>query len=311
LENNGQIREVLVDGGGEGRRIDQYLAQAGVSFSRAHIQKMIKDGSIAVNGEPCKQSHRLRAGDKISIAVPRPKDLKAAPENIPLNIVYEDNDIVVINKPAGMVVHPAAGNYSGTLVNALLHHFDKLSRTGGDLRPGIVHRLDKDTSGLMIVAKNDRSHVLIAKQIKDRAVEKKYIALVHGRLPKDCGVIESRIGRNPRHRKRMTVITSAKHKSKDATTHYKVLSEFRNYSLLELNLLTGRTHQIRVHLSSIGNPIVGDSTYGRASNEFGVKRQLLHAQSLSFKHPVTGKLMEFSSAMPDDLKCVLERLGQR
>ncbi len=311
MEPQEQIRELVVDAGGDGRRIDHYLSRAGVSFSRAQVQRMIRDGDVLVNGAPCKQSHRLKKGDVLTVTVRRRAEQTASAEDIPLDIVYEDDDIVVVNKPAGMVVHPAAGNYSGTLVNALLHHFGALSKAGGELRPGIVHRLDKDTSGLMIVAKNDRAHVLLAKEIKDRLVEKRYIALVHGRMPKDSGTIEARIGRNPRHRKRMAVITSEKHRSKEAMTRYRVVSEFRNYSLVELSLITGRTHQIRVHLSSIGHPIVGDSTYGRASNEFGAKRQMLHAASLRFSHPVTGKMMEFRSDLPEDISAAVKRLESR
>jgi 23S rRNA pseudouridine1911/1915/1917 synthase len=309
LEDAKEVRELEVGRGGEGRRLDLHLTLAGASFSRSHVQKLIKDGLVKVNGSPAKASHRLKAGDMIEISIPPKKKLDIAAEKIPLNIIYEDNDLLVINKPHGMVVHPAPGHYEGTLVNALLYHLKDLSGIGGVERPGIVHRLDKDTSGLMMVAKNDKAHLSLSKQIKDRTIEKKYIALVHGKMQKNEGIIDAPIGRSPRHRKKMTVIRSEKLKSKEATTHYRVLERFRNYVLVELKLVTGRTHQIRVHLASIGNPVVGDSVYGRASNEFGIKRQLLHAAQLKFNHPVSGKLMEFKAEPPADFLAVVKKLG--
>ncbi len=304
------FKEVLVDGGGEGKRVDHYLAMHGVSFSRSHIQKLIKEDRVTVNGEACKASHRLFKGDKITVMIPPPKKLDIVAEDLPLDIVYEDKDLVVINKPPGMMVHPASGINSGTLVNALLSHFKHLSEIGGVERPGIVHRLDKNTSGLMVVAKNDKAHLALSKMLNERTVGKKYVALVHGVVPKDQGTIESRIGRNPSERKKMAVIRSDRIRSKEAITHYKVIDRFKNYTLLELKLVTGRTHQIRVHLASIGHPVVGDSVYGRASNEFKIKRQLLHAQSLAFKHPGTGKKMEFKSKLPEDFMEVVEKLGR-
>jgi len=305
---NQQLREFLVNPGDSGKRLDQYLFAAGLSHSRAHIQKLIKTDIVKVNGKVSKAGHKLRENDKISALVPALVKLEIKAENIPLNIVYEDKDILVINKPAGMVSHPAPGHYEGTLVNALLHHLKDLSGIGGVERPGIVHRLDKDTSGLMMIAKNDKAHLSLARQIKDRTIEKKYVALVHGKIEKDEGVIEAPIGRSPRHRKKMTVIRSDKLKSKEAVTRYKVIRRFRNYALLELTLVTGRTHQIRVHLASIGNPVVGDSVYGRASNEFGIKRQLLHAAQLKFVHPGTGKIIEFKADVPKDFEAVIKKL---
>lgn len=308
IKTNEESREFIINPGDAEKRLDQYLAASGITYSRSHVQKLIKDDVVKVNGASAKSSHKLKAGDRVSVLIAPPKKLEVKAENIPLDIVYEDKDILVINKPPGMVSHPAPGHYEGTLVNALLYHLKDLSGIGGVERPGIVHRLDKDTSGLMMVAKNDKAHLSLAKQIKDRTIEKKYIALVHGKMPKEEGVIIAPIGRSPRHRKKMTVIRSEKLKSKEAETRYKVIEWFNNYALLELKLVTGRTHQIRVHLSFIGNPVVGDSVYGRASNEFGVKRQLLHAAELKFSHPRTGKPVEFKAEIPEDFKKVCNRL---
>lgn len=305
---NQEQQEFLINPGDAGKRLDQYLSASRVAHSRAHIQKLIKIDAVKVNDMSSKASHRLKEGDKVSVLIPPPRKLEVNPEDIPLSIVHEDKDIVVVNKPSGMVVHPAPGNYSGTLVNALLYHFKDLSGIGGIMRPGIVHRLDKNTSGLMVVAKNDSAHASLSGQIRDRSIEKEYVALVHGKISKDRGVIEQNIGRNPTHRKKMAVIKSKVFKSREAVTHYRVLERFRNYTLVELKLVTGRTHQIRVHLSSMGNPVVGDSTYGRASNEFGIKRQLLHAKRLKFIHPATGKAMEFEAAVPEDFGGILGNL---
>ncbi len=304
-----KVKELKVAEGDAGSRLDQYLAAADLGLSRSYVQKLIKDLCVKVNDNPSKASIRLRDGDRILLHIPAPSVLEAKPEKIPLNIVYEDKDLIVIDKPAGLVVHPAAGCPSGTLVNALLYHCKNLASIGGVLRPGIVHRLDKDTSGLLVVAKNDMAHASLSKQIKGREVERKYVALVHGELKNDEGVIEARVGRHPVHRKKMAVLREGEGRAREAVTYYKGLKWFKDYTLLELKLKTGRTHQIRVHLAYIGHPVVGDVAYGRARNEFGVKRQLLHAKKLGFIHPRTGKHMEFSSEMPEDFKKVLKRLG--
>lgn len=308
MEEKNKIIHLEASADDAGVRIDRYLASSELGLSRSFIQKLIKDSRVKVNDDTSKASSRLRAGDRISMNVPPPQVLDANAENIPLKIVYEDKDIVVVEKPAGMVVHPAAGNYSGTLVNALLYHCKNLASIGGVLRPGIVHRLDKDTSGLLVAAKNDLAHRSLSEQIRSREVERKYVALVHGALKREEGVIEARVGRHPVHRKKMAVLDESVGRSREAITYYKGIKWFKNYTLVQLKLMTGRTHQIRVHMSFIGNPIVGDSVYGRKKNEFGVNRQLLHAQTLGFIHPRSGKYMEFKSELPKDFKEILKSL---
>ncbi len=304
-------KELFIKPEDAGQRLDQHLSSSDLGLSRSYVQKLVKDGQVKVNDKPSKASYRLKKDDRITIFIPPPKKLEVKPENIPLRIIYEDDDLIVVNKPSGMVVHPAAGNFSGTLVNALLFHCKNLSGIGGVLRPGIVHRLDKNTSGLLVVAKNDRAHLSLSKQIKERTIKRRYVALVHGRMERDEGIIEARMGRHPVHRKKMAVIEKSELKSKEAITHYKVSERFKNYTLVEVELKTGRTHQIRVHMSSIGHPVVGDSTYGRAGNEFGVKRQLLHAKVLGFVHPVTGEHIEFKAELPEDFRRVLDSLSGR
>lgn len=303
--------EFFITKGHAKKRIDHYLTILGIGLSRTRIQTLIKEEKILVNDKPAEPSYKLKVDDKITVNIPEPKELKVSPEDIPLDIVYEDEDLIVVNKPKGMVSHPAPGNYTGTLVNALLYHCEILSTIGGTTRPGLVHRLDKDTSGLLVIAKNDISHRSLAKQIHDRTVGRKYIALVHGKIENDEGTIEARIGRHPVHRKKMAVITKEKLKSREALTHYKVLERFKNYTLVEVEIKTGRTHQIRVHLSYIGYPVVGDQTYGRRNNEFGVKGQLLHAKTLGFTHPKLRKYMEFEEELPKDLKEIIEELKIR
>ena len=253
----------------KGVRLDSFLAdQSGLELSRAQIKKLIEAGDIIVNGQASKPSQKLKLDDQITVQVPPPREIDAKAENIPLNIIHEDKDLIVINKPQGMVVHPAAGNHSGTLVNALLYHCQDLSGIGGIIRPGIVHRLDKDTSGLMVVAKNNHTHQALDKQFKVRKIFKQYIALVRGVVKEDSGVIDKVIGRHPINRKKMAVIKTPKLRGRMATTIFKVIKRFKNYSLLDLVLKTGRTHQIRVHLHSIGHPVVGDQVYGRQKEEF-------------------------------------------
>jgi 23S rRNA pseudouridine1911/1915/1917 synthase len=262
----------------------------------------------------------VKLDDKISIDIPPPEKYEVQPEDIPLNVVYEDDDLLVVNKPRGMVTHPAPGHYTGTLVNALLYHIKGLAGVGGVERPGIVHRLDKDTSGLLLVAKTDLAHRSLSKQIKDRTVKRSYVALVYGVLKQNDGYIQEKIGRHPVHRKKMAVIKQAGLKSREALTFYRVLKRFsakggsasggKDHTLVELQLKTGRTHQIRVHMSHIGHPLVGDRTYGKIQGSFNIEGQLLHAQTVSFVHPRTGKYMEFSAPMPAEMEEVIKTLGK-
>lgn len=292
-------------------RLDHYLAlKKELELTRSQIQKLIKDGYVEVNKEIPKTHYRIKPDDRIVVSIPVPKELELKPENIPLDIVYEDKDLIVVNKPRGTVVHPAAGNNSGTLVNALLYHCKDLSGIGGVLRPGIVHRLDKNTSGLLVAAKNDFTHQGLAKQFKAKDVFKQYLALVHGEIKQEGGVIEAKVGRHPRHRKKMAVIGpfETKVKGREAITYYKVLERYNNYSLVEITLKTGRTHQIRVHMTFIGHSVVGDPTYGHRREEFKVSGQLLHAAKLGFVHPRTGEYLEFSKKMPEDMEAVVRKL---
>ena len=290
------------------QRLDLYISKELDKISRTFIHKLIKDGLILVNGKQTKPRYLVKNGDIIQIQLPEPRKLELIPEDIPLDIIYEDQDILIINKPQGMVVHPAPGNYSKTLVNALLYHVDKLSSVNGAMRPGIVHRLDKDTSGLLIVAKNDKAHRILSEQLKMRNVKRIYIALVYGILNVEQATINAPIGRNPVDRKRMTVIYK---NSKEAITHYQILERFKEYSLIEASLETGRTHQIRVHMAYINHPIVGDPVYSNRRNEFGIDTQLLHAKKLGFFHPRTKEYMEFEAEPPEDFKRVTEILRKR
>lgn len=295
-------------------RLDHFLASIKeIGLTRSQIHRLIDDGYIEVNKEIPKASYKIKTDDRILVKIPAPKKLQILPENILLDIVYEDNDLVVINKPRGMVVHPGAGRDSGTLVNALLYHCENLSGIGGVLRPGIVHRLDKDTSGLMVVAKNDFSHNALSRQFKSRKVLKQYLALVHGVVHDDEGKVEGKIGRHPMHRKKMAIINTyeSRGKGREAITFYKVLERFKNYSLVEVTLKTGRMHQIRVHLTSIGHSIVGDPTYGHRREEYKVKGQLLHAAKIGFIHPRSGKYLEFFRDMPEDMGAIVNELRAR
>jgi len=291
-----------------GQRLDTFLAASNPELSRSQVQKMIESNAIKVNGKAVKKNYKLRPGDTVKLNLPEPEELAVEPENIPLDILYEDSDIVVINKPRGMVVHPAPGNPRGTLVNALLHHCKDLSGINGKLRPGIVHRLDKDTSGVLIAAKNDTAHRALAKQIKDHDFKRVYVALVYGLVKQDRGLIDAPIGRDPNDRKRMAVVFK---NSKRAVTRFKVLERFEKYTLVELELETGRTHQIRVHMSYIKHPVVGDTKYGRSKNNLGFQGQALHAKVLGIKHPRTGEYMEFSAELPEYFKEVLDALRKK
>lgn len=300
------MKEIFVEEGME--RLDKYIAQKQESLSRVMIQKLIEEGNILVNGEKSKPSYNVQEGDKITIQIPEVKatDLKA--QEIPLDIIYEDDDIIVVNKAKGMVVHPAVGNPDGTLVNAIMAHCKgNLSGIGGELRPGIVHRLDKDTSGLLIIAKNDKAHLEMSEQIQKRQVKKTYLALVRGAISENEATINMPIGRSTRDRKKMAVTKNGK----EAITHFKVLDRFVGYTYLQVRIETGRTHQIRVHMAEIGHPVVGDMVYSNGKNEFGVEGQMLHATSLEFKHPITGKEMHLEAPLPEYFEEVLNKLRNK
>ena len=293
-----------VDGENEGIRIDKWICGQNSDISRSMLQKLLADGKVSVNGRSALKSYQVKSGDDIVIDVPEPVELSAAPENIPVDIVYEDNDLLVVNKPKGMVVHPASGNYSGTLVNALMYHCSgRLSSINGVIRPGIVHRIDKDTSGLLIVAKNDNAHVKLAEQIKAHSFTREYQAVVCGRLKESVGIIDASIGRHPVDRKKMCVTEK---NSKEARTEYTVLEEYNGYSCVKLKLFTGRTHQIRVHMSYIGHPVLGDEVYGKPSK--WCKGQCLHAKKIGFIHPANGEYYEFDSELPEYFKTALSKL---
>lgn len=305
-----ECRQLLVgDGEGQigiqGLRLDLALKKVFPEISRSRVQQLIDEGYILVNGRKAKASYQVRIGDEISVTIPDPQPLEVVAEEMPLNIIYEDKDLAVINKPAGMTVHPAPGHSRGTLVNALLARCHDLSGIGGYLRPGIVHRLDKDTSGLMLVAKNDLAHLRLAKAIKQRKVKRIYMGLVHGVPSPRQGCIDAPIGRHPVRRKEMTVTPI---NSRPAITNYKVIEEFSSYSLIEARLETGRTHQIRVHMAYIGHPIVGDPVYGRRKGNLGLRTQALHAARLVFSHPTTGEIMDFQAPLPTAFKEALDRL---
>lgn len=292
---------------GETERLDKYISKQKVEISRAMIQKLIEENQILVNNKPQKASYKVQAGDEIIINIPEAKETDLKSQDIPLDVIYEDEDILVVNKPKGMVVHPAVGNPDGTLVNAVMAHCKgNLSGIGGELRPGIVHRLDKDTSGLIIVAKNDKAHINLSEQIKNREVKKVYLALVRGIIPENEATINMPIARSTKDRKKMAV----NKKGKIAITHFKVLERFKKYTYLEVAIETGRTHQIRVHMAEIGHPVVGDYTYSNGKNEFNIQGQMLHAKSLDFKHPITGKQMHLEAPLPEYFTEILNRLKQ-
>ncbi|MGK0551835.1 RluA family pseudouridine synthase [Enterococcus faecalis] len=287
-------------------RIDKVLSELLPAHSRSQIQQWLKEQQIQVNGQVIKANYKVHAGDKIIIFIPEPTVLDVFPEAIPLDIVYEDTDVLVVNKPQGMVVHPAAGHERGTLVNALLYHADHLSSINDVIRPGIVHRIDKDTSGLLMVAKNDQAHASLAQQLKDKTSLRKYIALVHGEIPHEKGEINAPIGRSKSDRKMQAVVEGGK----PAVTHFTVLERFVGYTLVELQLETGRTHQIRVHMKYIGYPLAGDPLYGPKKTLTG-NGQFLHAQLLGFKHPTTGEAMIFEAPLPELFKKTLQQLRNK
>lgn len=291
-----EILEFAVEDIDAGKRIDLYLSEKIEDMSRSQVQKLIGDGNIKVNQKDIKSNYKVRKNDSIDVIIPEPVMLEITPEDIDIEIMYEDDDIAVVNKPQGMVVHPAAGNFTGTLVNALLAKCSNLSGINGVIRPGIVHRIDKDTSGVLVVAKNDNAHKALAEQIKEHSMKRVYMALVEGVIKNDEGTIDLPIGRHPVERKRMAVVQK---NGRNAVTHYKVLERFKANTLVEARLETGRTHQIRVHMSYIGHPLVGDPVYGFKKQHFKLEGQALHAMTLGFIHPTTKEYMEFNAPLPE------------
>lgn len=302
------MSEVIIDVPQEfhGERIDKFLSVLVESTSRNAIQKLIENEKVLVNGQPVNKKYKVSADDEITMLPGGLKPLDAEPENIPLDIVYEDEHLLVVNKPRGMVVHPAPGNYSGTLVNALLYHCkDSLSGINGILRPGIVHRIDKDTSGLLIVAKNDKAHIGLAEQIKEHSFTREYNAVIVGHLKENEGTVNAPIGRNPKDRKKMCVTMT---NSKNAVTHYNTIEDYEGYSHISLKLETGRTHQIRVHMAHLGHPVAGDLVYGNDKKSAYLNGQCLHAIKIGFIHPISGEYLEFTSDLPDYFKGFLSKL---
>lgn len=291
-----------------GLRIDKAISIKDKELSRAAVQRMIEEGNILVNNNKTKVAYKISLGDEITITKDKPKEIELKAEDIPLDIIYEDNDILVVNKQKGLVVHPGNGNPDGTLVNAIMNKCkDSLSGIGGEIRPGIVHRIDKDTSGLLIVAKNDKAHINMSEQIKNHEVKKTYIALVRGKTKENQATIDMPIARSNKDRTKMAVSKNGK----NAITHFEVIERFDDYTLLKVNIETGRTHQIRVHLSQIGYPIVGDFVYSNGKNPFGVEGQMLHSYRLEFKHPISGKEMKLEAKLPEYFEEVLENLRKK
>lgn len=289
------------------KRIDKMLSEYFADYSRSFLKKLFDDGLITVNNKSVKPSYKVKSADMIDISVPDPVNIDIAPENIPLDIIYEDDDIILVNKPKGMVVHPAPGHYGGTLVNGLMYHFgDSLSGINGEFRPGIVHRIDMDTTGVLVVCKNDSAHRSLSEQLHEHSITRKYYAIVHGNIQQNEGTVDAPIGRSPRDRKKMAVNTR---NGRRAVTHYRVLERFGGrYTYIECQLETGRTHQIRVHMASIGHPILGDDVYGPKKCHFKLQGQTLHAGVLGFIHPSTGEYIEFKADLPEYFKELLVKL---
>ena len=287
-----------------GERLDRFLARMQPELTRSHIQKLIASGDVRVDGRAQKPGYKSRGGETVTLVPPAPEATEVLPEDLPLDILYDDEDIIVVNQARGMVVHPAAGVTHGTLVNALLYHCKDLSGINGEIRPGIVHRLDKDTSGVMVCAKNDRAHVSLAEQIKEKTATRTYIAIVHGNITEEAGTIKGAIGRHPTERKQMAIVEGGK----PAVTHFRILERYGKYTLVECRLETGRTHQIRVHMTSIGHPLVGDPKYGNRKNPFQIAGQALHSKSLDLTHPKTGERMHFEAAVPEDMMEIISSL---
>ena len=293
----------------KGQRLDVFVVERFPELSRSHVQKLIEQGNVLVDGSVRKANYKLRGGEAVQVTVPQAEPISVEPEDIPLDILYEDKDIIVVNKARGMVVHPASGVYSGTLVNALLYHCQDLSGINGEIRPGIVHRLDKDTSGVMVCAKNDPAHLDLAEQIRTKTAHRTYWAIVHGNIKEEAGIIKGDIGRHPTDRKKMA---SVRENGKPAVTHFKVLERFGEYTLVECQLETGRTHQIRVHMTSIGHPLINDPKYGpKKSSPFAINGQALHSLQLTLTHPVTKEEMTFTAPLPTDMEKILTGLRNK
>ena len=289
-----------------GKRIDVYIAEYKEELSRSRVQKLIENGLVTVNGKAVKSNYKLRKGDILEVEIPDPEPLEIEAEDIPLDIIYEDKDVAIVNKPQGMVVHPAPGHYSGTLVNALMYHCkDDLSGINGQMRPGIVHRIDKDTSDVLMIAKSDAAHNSLAQQLAVHSITRKYYAVVCGNIKEDSGTVDKPIGRSPKDRKKMAVVQGGRR----AVTHYRVLERFGGkYTLIEAQLETGRTHQIRVHMASLGHPLLGDTVYGSEKQPFKLQGQVLHAKVLGFNHPSDGRYVEFESPLPEYFEKLLTKL---
>lgn len=298
------LETVTAEAEDAGTRADVFLA-AKLGVSRSNMQKLLEDGRVKRGEKIIKANYKVRAGEMFVVDIPEPEPIEAVPENIPLDIIYEDDDVVVLNKARGMVVHPAPGNYTGTLVNALLYHCSNLSGINSAIRPGIVHRLDKDTSGIMIVAKNDAAHISLSRQIQSKTAVRTYLAVVRGNIKTDSGTIETQIARDKTDRKKMAVV---KEGGRDAITDYEVLERFGKYTLVRCKLRTGRTHQIRVHMEYLGYPLVGDPKYSPMKTPFGIKGQVLHSHTLEFTHPRTGERMKFEAPLPEDMHKIITRL---
>lgn len=298
------LETVTAEAEDAGTRADVFLA-AKLGVSRSNMQKLLEDGRVKRGEKIIKANYKVRAGEMFVVNIPEPEPIEAVPENIPLDIIYEDDDVVVLNKARGMVVHPAPGNYTGTLVNALLYHCSNLSGINSAIRPGIVHRLDKDTSGIMIVAKNDAAHISLSQQIQSKTAVRTYLAVVRGNIKTDSGTIETQIARDKTDRKKMAVV---KEGGRDAITDYEVLERFGKYTLVRCKLRTGRTHQIRVHMEYLGYPLVGDPKYSPMKTPFGIKGQALHSHTLEFTHPRTGERMKFEAPLPEDMHKIITRL---
>lgn len=298
------LETVTAEAEDAGTRADVFLA-AKLGVSRSNMQKLLEDGRVKRGEKIIKANYKVRAGEMFVVDIPEPEPIEAVPENIPLDIIYEDDDVVVLNKARGMVVHPAPGYYTGTLVNALLYHCSNLSGINSAIRPGIVHRLDKDTSGIMIVAKNDAAHISLSQQIQSKTAVRTYLAVVRGNIKTDSGTIETQIARDKTDRKKMAVV---KEGGRDAITDYEVLERFGKYTLVRCKLRTGRTHQIRVHMEYLGYPLVGDPKYSPMKTPFGIKGQALHSHTLEFTHPRTGERMKFEAPLPEDMHKIITRL---
>lgn len=298
------VKNYIIDEENTGRRLDLFISENEVDMSRSFVQGIIEKQQVKVNNQIKKSNYKLRLKDEVQVEIAEPVELQVEAEDIPLDIVYEDSDVVVINKPQDMVVHPAPGNYTGTLVNGLLHHCKDLSGINGVIRPGIVHRIDKDTSGILVVAKNDKAHNSLAAQLKDHSMKRTYYAIVEGIVKEDEGTVITNIGRHPVERIKMAVVKDGK----EAITNYKVIERFKSNTLVECRLETGRTHQIRVHMAHLHHPLIGDQVYGYKKQRFKLQGQALHAKNLGFIHPTTGKYMEFDSQLPEYFQEILDKL---